>query len=154
MIRHSHLFPVLLCSLSLLALAGCESTGTNDDLAAADATPATPPRNLRAGVPPQAQQVSEGKGSLSYIATESGQVYLYDLHANRLVGNYNLRPGQELILSESGRATLDGNEVALNGEVSRSRTYIAYFLPLPAGAGAESDQTYRITPAPPAGGGP
>lgn len=143
--RLTQWIPILVCTLGLATLSvGCQSTGgATDD--------GTMPRNLRAGVPPQARQVSQGEGSLSYIASESGQLYLYDANSNRLVGTYVLRSKQELILTENGRTTIDGNEVAVNGEVADGRTYIAYFLPLPDGRGGSdgNEQTYRITPSPP-----
>lgn len=146
---------VLVCSpailsLSLLSLA-CESNGSTQTITADETAPGTPRRNLRAGVPPQAQEVAQGTGSISYIASENGQLYLYDANMNRVIGTYNLRPGQELILAETGRAAIDGNEVTVRGELRGSRSYIAYFLPLPEARPAGDDNTYRITPVPPRG---
>lgn len=146
---------VLLCSpailsLSLLSLA-CESNGSTQTVTAEEATPGNSQRNLRAGVPPQAQEVAQGTGSISYIASENGQLYLYDANMNRVIGMYNLRPGQELILAETGRAAIDGNEVTVSGDLRGSRSYIAYFLPLPEARTAGDDATYRITPVPPRG---
>lgn len=126
----------LLLTATLL-LTGCAS-GSNADRNAAST--GTPPVNLRVGIPPQAKEVAQGKGSVSYEAQGSGQVYVYDLNANDTVGTYNVREGEELIIAaRAGRATLASNELKI-GELSGGRTYVLYYLPLGQGP------TYQLTP--------
>ena len=147
--------------LSLLAAAGCQ--GGNKRAADEDAqTLANPDTNLRSGVPQDAVQVGQEGPSPMYKADTLGRLYLYDRTQNRVVNSFSVRPGQELIVSgNEGRATLDGNEVAL-GSVQRGHTYVLYFLdptnmgeasssssstPPPAPVQPANPDLFRITPA-------
>ncbi len=138
----------------LVMVSGCQS-GSSNAQTEEDAALLNDPVNLRAGIPPSAQQVAQGTGSLEFEASSMGQLYLYDLDANRLIGTFFLRPGQSFVVGSSGRATIDGNEVRVDARLFPARSYIGYFV---AGAGpaAQQDgqQTYQIIPNPPAGGQP
>ena len=113
----------------------------------------TPSVNLRSGVPPEAAQVGQESESPTYKADKSGRLYVYDRTANQLVNSFQMREGQELIISGAeGRATLDSNEVAVN-QIKPGRTYVLYFLdPTSMGndssnGGGDNGSTFRITPA-------
>ena len=126
-------------------LAGCQSSGSKDE----GQVTQDPAVNLRAGIPPAARQVGQEAESPSYRAEQSGQLYVYDRTANKVVGTVFVRQGQELIVSGPlGRATLDSNEIQI-GRILPGRTYLLYFLPTPE-AGADAGQPgdlFRITPA-------
>lgn len=103
--------------LSLGVIAGCQSSGGGDGGGM-----------LRAGIPPEAQRVSEGSGQMTYTSEEPGRVFLYDVNQDRVVGRYELRRGQRLAVDAgAGRATVDGNEV-LVGKLKGGGTYRIYFL--------------------------
>lgn len=122
------LFAALLATVGIAGIVGCATSGSSvDDEAALTDEPG---ELLRVNVPPQAREVERGRGTLTYVADESGIVYLYDLNANNVVGHFNVQEGQTLLVSgNSGRATLAGNEVATD-PIRPGRTYVAYFLPL------------------------
>lgn len=83
---------------------------------------------LKAGLPPDAEHVSEGSGQLTFVPEEQGRVFLYDVNQDRVVGRYEMRRGQRLAVdAAAGRATLDGNEVSV-GELKAGGTYRIYFL--------------------------
>ena len=109
-----------------LLVAGCATNASADDEAEAQVMK-EPPTNLMLGLPPGVEEEARGTGTLTYEAADHGQVYLYDLNANAVVGNFYMREGQRLIVSGAdGRASLDGNAVSLSSKLSPSRTYIAY----------------------------
>ena len=141
--RHS-----LAAALTLLVfcLAGCASSGSRADDEIGDPA-APPPENLEIGIPPQAEKVTEARGSVRHTATREGSIYLYDLTANRVVGQYFVQPGQEFIVSGGvGRATLGANELPISG-LSANRWYVLYFYPAPQPrAAGDSSGTFRITP--------
>ena len=121
----------LLAALSISALAvGCAAGGESASDERQEVASKTPPMNLKVGLPEGVVEKKSGTGSLSYTADQSGTVYLYDLSMNKTVGTFNITEGQELLLSgQSGRATVGGNEIALNEKPSAGRTYIVYMLP-------------------------
>jgi hypothetical protein len=85
--------------------------------------------SLRSGIPPKAQQVGGGTEQVIYTAAERGRMYLYDATENRLVGTYEVRPGQRFAVDgKNGRATLDGNEVTIV-EMKKGSRYEIYALP-------------------------
>lgn len=107
--------------VGLLVTAGCQSSRRDGEGGL-----------LRAGLPPSAERVAEGGRQLTFTPEEHGQVYIYDLNQDRVVGRYALRRGQRLAVdAAAGRATLDGNEVAV-GDVRSGGSFEIYFL-----AGAE-----------------
>ena len=107
-----------LVTFSLFIAAACQSSGGGGDSGGI----------LRAGIPPEAQQVSEGSGQLTYVPEETGRVFLYDVSQDRVVGRYEMRRGQRLAVdAAAGRATLDGNEVSV-GELKGGASYRMYFL--------------------------
>ncbi len=121
-------------SLALVAIAattlivGCE-TGGNSDAAEESASARKPELNIRAGVPTEAQEMTQGTGSLSYTADQSGTLYLYDLNDQSVIKTLHVSEGDRILVSgSSGRATLNGNEVTTTG-VRANRTYIAYLVP-------------------------
>jgi hypothetical protein len=84
---------------------------------------------LRAGLPPEAKVVAEGASQLTYTPEEPGQVFLYDVNQDRVIGRFNLRRGQRFAMDGvAGRATIDGNEVRI-GETKKNGNYQIYFLP-------------------------
>ena len=84
---------------------------------------------LRAGLPPSATVVAEGSTQLTYTPEEPGQVYLYDMGQDRVIGRFYMRRGQRFAMDGvAGRATLDGNEVRI-GETKKNGKYQVYFLP-------------------------
>ncbi len=104
-------------------LAGCATQGGDgadgDDGGTRDgvknATMAEP-MNLMSGIPPTAEEVARGKGSLAYTSDKGGMVYLYDLMANDVVATFHVEPSQTLrVAGESGRATLAGNNIVTKG---------------------------------------
>lgn len=85
---------------------------------------------LRSGIPPAATQVAEGPTQLTYTPEEPGQVYLYDVNQDRVIGRFHLRRGQRFAMDGiAGRATIDGNEVRI-GETKKGN-YQIFFLPAP-----------------------
>ena len=105
--------------------------------------------NLRAGLPPGVQMVGQHSDTPTWRVSERGIVYIYNQTNNQLVGQVFVREGQELVVSgPEGRATLDGNEVAV-GKLVRGRTYGLYFLPTAEAGASAQDQgnLFRITPA-------
>ena len=84
---------------------------------------------LRAGLPPSATVVAEGSTQLTYTPEEPGQVYLYDVNQDRVIGRFHMRRGQRFAMDGvAGRATIDGNEVRI-GETKKNGKYQVYFLP-------------------------
>lgn len=84
---------------------------------------------LRAGLPPSAKVVAEGATQLTYTPEEPGQVYLYNVDQDRVIGRFYMRRGQRFAMDGiSGRATLDGNEVRI-GETKKNGNYQVYFVP-------------------------
>ena len=140
----------LLSAGLLVAAVGCQPTKKpkTDDAAMAQ-TPPTPPMNLRAGLPPEAQPVGQESENVSYQADKAGRLYLYDRNANKIVNTFQVEKGQTLLVSgDEGRATLNGNEVALN-QIMKGRIYALYFLETPnmSGNNADNGNTFKITPA-------
>lgn len=139
---------VLLAAAGLLgaSVTGCASSGTattDEDVGRVMKDPGV---NLRAGLPPGAQEVGQKSEAPSWRATERGIIYVYDQNANQLVGTVNMMEGQELVVSgPTGRATLTGNEIHV-GKLRAGRIYGLYFLSTPGGADAEGN-VFRITPA-------
>ncbi|HEV2295948.1 MAG TPA: hypothetical protein VGR35_19035 [Tepidisphaeraceae bacterium] len=102
-----------------VALAGCQSSRRGGDGTGI----------LRSGIPPAAKTVAEGQTQLTYTPEEPGQVYLYDMTQDRVIGRFHLRRGQRFAMDGlAGRATIDGNEVRI-GETKRNSNYQVYFLP-------------------------
>ena len=84
---------------------------------------------LRAGLPPSATVVAEGSTQLTYTPEEPGQVYLYDMNQDRVIGRFYMRRGQRFAMDGiAGRATVDGNEVRI-GETKKNGKYQVYFVP-------------------------
>ena len=111
----------LLAILVLALLIGCDSSGRKDGEGGI----------LRAGIPPEAKQVAEGPNQLTYTPEEPGQVYLYDVNNDRVIGRFHLRRGQRFAMDGvAGRATIDGNEVRI-AETKKGANYQVYFLPAP-----------------------
>ena len=89
---------------------------------------------LRAGLPPSATLVTEGAGQLTYTPEVPGQVYIYDVKQDRVIGRFHLKSGQRLAMDGvSGRATIDGNEVRV-APTKKEGSYQVYFLASPAPA--------------------
>jgi hypothetical protein len=104
--------------------AGCQSSGRGDSGGTGI---------LRAGLPPAATVVAEGQTQLTYTPEEPGQVYLYDMSQDRVIGRFHLRRGQRFAMDGvAGRATIDGNEVRI-AETKKNGNYQVYFLPAPVG---------------------
>ena len=144
------LFAAALASTALLTVAvGCQQNKKPADDAAVDLK--NPPPMLRAGLPTEAQQVGQESESPSYKAESDGRLYVYNRSENKLVNSFQMSKGQELIVSgQSGRVTLDGNEVAAAGIIP-GRTYSLFFDTGSAGNSSSSNtdasNTFRITPA-------
>ena len=108
----------LLCVAALLA--GCQSNNAGEGSGTGI---------LRAGLPPSAQVVAEGTAQLTYTPEEPGQIYLYDMNRDRVVGRFNMRAGQRLALDgATGRATIDGNEVRVTPPRKNPGSYQIYYL--------------------------
>jgi hypothetical protein len=85
--------------------------------------------SLRSGIPPKAEHVGGGTPNVVHTVAERGRLYLYDASENRLIGTYEVRPGQRFVVDgKNGRATLDGNEVLIDDMKKGSRHEI-YLLP-------------------------
>jgi hypothetical protein len=113
---------VVMCVLGTALMIGCNSSGSGDSSGTGI---------LRAGLPPAAKMVAEGPTTLTYVPEEPGQVYLYDVKQDRVIGRFHLRRGQRFAMDGvAGRATIDGNEVRI-GETKKEGTYQVYFLPAP-----------------------
>lgn len=81
---------------------------------------------LRAGLPPDAVEVTAGANEIVFSPAEPGRVFIYDVARDRVAGRYHMRRGQRLAVDvRSGRATIDGNEVRV-GDLSGG-TYRVYF---------------------------
>ena len=147
------LFATALASAALLTVtAGCQQNKKPADDDAAMQPMATPDTNLRSGIPQEAVEVGQQSESPSYTADRDGRLFIYNRSENKLVNAFQMRKGQNMIIAgQEGRATLDGNEVAVN-QIMPGRTYTLYFLPSPdssssSGNGSASGDTFRITPA-------
>jgi hypothetical protein len=113
----------LACVLGLAVVAGCESSGQSNGDGGGGI--------LRAGLPPSATVVAEGSTQLTYTPEEPGQVFLYNMTQDRVLGRFNLRRGQRFAMDGvAGRATIDGNEVKI-GETKKNANYQVFFLPAP-----------------------
>ena len=96
--------------LGTLVGAGCQSNGV-----------------LRAGIPPKAAEVEDGKQTVAYTATNDARVYVYDASDDKVVARYQIKTGQRLAVdAQAGRATLAGNEVVING-LNGFHNYKLYF---------------------------
>ncbi|MDQ3439886.1 MAG: hypothetical protein M3478_06000 [Planctomycetota bacterium] len=112
----------LACVLGSALSIGCQSSGQRDGEGTGI---------LRAGLPPGATVVAEGSTQLTYTPEEPGQVYLYNMTQDRVLGRFHLRRGQRFAMDGvSGRATIDGNEVRI-AETKKNGSYQVYFLPAP-----------------------
>jgi hypothetical protein len=112
----------LACVLGVAVVAGCESSGQSNGEGGGI---------LRAGLPPSATVVAEGSTQLTYTPEEPGQVFLYNMTQDRVLGRFNLRRGQRFAMDGvAGRATIDGNEVKI-GETKKNASYQVFFLPAP-----------------------
>lgn len=110
---------VTLFFMGTALIAGCASGGRSGDGTGI----------LRAGLPPAATVVAEGSTQLTYTPEEPGQVYLYDMGQDRVIGRFYMRRGQRFAMDGiAGRATLDGNEVRI-GETEKNGNYQIYFVP-------------------------
>ena len=108
-----------LCVLGTALTVGCESSGRKSGDGSGI---------LRAGLPPSATVVTEGAGQITYTPEEAGQVYLYDMTQERVIGRFQMRRGQRLAMDGvAGRATIDGNEVRI-GDTKKNGNYQVYFL--------------------------
>src|SRR5688572_27134136 len=113
--RKQRLLNCLIITSCFIGVAGCAS---NRD-----------PVSLRSGIPPKAQQVGGGTDEVDYTATERGRMYLYDASENKLVGTYEVRPGQRFAVDgKAGRATLDGNEITIT-DMKKGSRYEVYAVP-------------------------
>ena len=82
---------------------------------------------LRAGIPPKASMVVEGKPSVAYTATADGRLYVYDASDNKVDGRYEIKNGQRFAVdAQAGRATLAGNEVVIEN-LNGFHNYQLYF---------------------------
>ena len=82
---------------------------------------------LRAGLPPSAKLVSEGRAQLTYTPEEPGTLYLYDVTQDRKIGQFLVRRGQRFAMDGvAGRATLDGNELRIS-EPKKNDSFQIYF---------------------------
>ena len=120
----------LLAAGGVLLVVGCQS-GAGASAEESEAAALKPEDNIRAGLPPDAQEMTSGRGTITYAAHENGTVYLYDLNANAVVGTYHdVAEGDTLRVSGSSqRATLNGNEVVTTTGLRANRTYIVYLVP-------------------------
>ncbi len=110
------------CVLGAALTVGCQSSGPRGG----DGTGI-----LRSGLPPASTVVAEGSTQLTYTPEEPGQVYLYDMNQDRVIGRFHLRRGQRFAMDGiAGRATIDGNEVRI-GETEKKANYQVFFLPAP-----------------------
>jgi hypothetical protein len=90
---------------------------------------------LRTGIPPRAEKVQEGTGRLVYTPSQPGRLYLYDANNEAIVEAFQVRTGQRFAVdSAAGRATLEGNEVAV-GKLHKGDKYQLFFVP---GAGTSA----------------
>ena len=142
---------VALAAVSV-ALVGCSASvgqrGEDDEDSAA--VTAEPGMNIRAGIPPQAEQVAESKNSIEYIAEEPGTIYVYDRNANQVVSQFHMERDQRLLVSgEAGRVTLGGNEMVVSNPLRRNRVYTVYLLPTGSDDARDTrsnGQGFRIVP--------
>ena len=103
-------------------LVGCQSSGQRDGEGGGI---------LRAGVPPSATVVAEGSTQLTYTPEEPGQIFLYNVTTDRVIGRFYMRRGQRFAMDGvANRATIDGNEVRI-AETKKNATYQVFFTPSP-----------------------
>ena len=139
----------LTLAVACVAITGCTAPGGNDADEDAPAVTAEPGLNIRAGIPPQAEQVAESRNSIEYIASQPGTVYVYDRNANQVVSQFHMEESQRLLVSgEAGRVTLGGNEMVVMNPLRRNRVYTVYLLPTGSNQDrdARSGQGFRIVP--------
>jgi len=112
----------LACVLGLAVVTGCQSSGKSNG----DGTGI-----LRAGIPPAATVVAEGSTQLTYTPEEPGQIFLYNVTEDRVIGRFYMRRGQRFAMDGiSGRATIDGNEVRI-AETKKNGSYQVFFIQAP-----------------------
>ena len=109
------------CVLGLAFATGCQSSGRSSGEGGI----------LRAGIPPAATVVAEGSTQLTYTPEEPGQVYLYNMTEDRVIGRFYMRRGQRFAMDGvAGRATIDGNEVRI-AETKKNGSYQVFFIQAP-----------------------
>ena len=114
---HSHRFrwPLLCLTLACIVLTGCEVFNGDDDddrdrTRGSDRIGRTD--TGAGGVPSTAERVEEGRGELSYRATQDGTVYLYDTDSRTHLDTQRVRRGQRYTIDpDRSIATLDGKTV-------------------------------------------
>jgi hypothetical protein len=112
----------LACVLGLAVATGCQSSGQSSGEGTGI---------LRAGIAPAATVVAEGSTQLTYTPEEPGQVSIYSVTEDRVIGRYYMRRGQRFAMDgTSGRATIDGNEVRI-AETKKNGSYQVFFVPAP-----------------------
>jgi hypothetical protein len=112
----------LACVLGLAVVTGCQSSGKSNG----DGTGI-----LRAGIPPAATVVAEGSTQLTYTPEEPGQIFLYNVTEDRVIGRFYMRRGQRFAMDGiAGRATIDGNEVRI-AETKKNGSYQVFFIQAP-----------------------
>ena len=112
----------LACVLGLAVATGCQSSGQGSGEGTGI---------LRAGIAPSATVVAEGSTQLTYTPEEPGQVSIYSVTEDRVIGRYYMRRGQRFAMDgTSGRATIDGNEVRI-AETKKNGSYQVFFVPAP-----------------------
>ena len=112
---YSHRFrwPLLCLTLACIVLSGCEAFNGDDD----DDDDLGDDRIGRTdtgagGIPSTSDRVEEGRGELSYRATEDGTVYLYDTDSRTHLDTQRVRKGQRYTIDpDRSIATLDGKTV-------------------------------------------
>ena len=81
------------------------------------------------GIPSTAARVEEGRGELSYRATEDGTVYLYDTDSRTHLDTQRVRKGQRYTIDpDRSIATLDGKTV-WDRTMDPKHTHRLYFDP-------------------------
>ena len=110
------------CVLGLAVATGCQSSGQRSGEGGGI---------LRAGIPPAATVVAEGSTQLTYTPEEPGQIFLYNMTEDRVIGRFYMRRGQRFAMDGvAGRATIDGNEVRI-AETKKNGSYQVFFIPAP-----------------------
>jgi hypothetical protein len=108
-------WPLLCLTLGCIVLTGCEvfngdNDDDDDDVRGSDRIGRTD--EGAGGIPSTAVRVEEGRGELSYRATEAGTVYLYDTDSSTHLDTQRVRKGQRYTIDPNRSvATLDGKTV-------------------------------------------
>ncbi len=78
-------------------------------------------------VPMSANLIEDGRGEMTFKATESGVAYLYDTNTQRVLATQRLEKGQTFFIDPSrNRMTLDGR--AVNGQkLTKDHNHRLYF---------------------------